>query len=94
MLRFALVSFPLLLGAGSPGDERVVMVTGFDRLRVDGPFAVEVVPGSPGVTISGDRAAIDKVGVRVEAGTLVLNAGLQSWDCRPTAAPRSGSPRW
>lgn len=80
MLRFALVSFPLLLGAGSPGDERVVMVTGFDRLRVDGPFAVEVVSGSPGVTISGDRAAIDKVGVRVEAGTLVLNSGLQSWD--------------
>lgn len=81
MHRLALVPFLLLLGgAAAPGDERVVMVTGFDRLRVDGPYAVEVVPGSPGVTISGDRAAIDKVGVRVEAGTLVINAGLQSWD--------------
>ncbi|MDG2534393.1 DUF2807 domain-containing protein [Sphingomonas sp. HITSZ_GF] len=78
MHRLALAPFLLLLGAAAPGDERKVMVTGFDRLRIDGPFAVEVVPGSPGVTISGDRAAIDKVGVRVEAGTLVLNSGLQA----------------
>ena len=81
MQRLALASFLLLLGAAAaPSDERVVMVTGFDRLRVDGPFAVEVVPGSPGVTVSGDRAAIDRVGVRVEAGTLVINSGLQRWN--------------
>ncbi len=80
MHRLALVPLLLLLGATAPGDERVVMVTGFDRLRVDGPFAVEVVPGSAGVTISGDRAAIDAVGVRVQAGTLILNSGLNSWE--------------
>ncbi|WP_204314429.1 GIN domain-containing protein, partial [Klebsiella aerogenes] len=57
-----------------------VMVTGFDRLRIDGPFAVEVAPGSPGVTIAGDRAALDRVAVRVEAGTLVINSGTQSWE--------------
>jgi hypothetical protein len=79
MHRLALAPLLLLLGAAAPGDERVVMVTGFDRLRVDGPFTVDVVPGSPGVTISGDRAAIDKVGVRVEAGTLVINSGTDGW---------------
>jgi hypothetical protein len=79
MHRLALAPLLLLLGAAAPGDERVVMVTGFDRLRVDGPFTVDVVPGSPGVTISGDRTAIDKVGVRVEAGTLVINSGTDGW---------------
>ncbi len=77
---FALASLLLLLGAAAPGDERVVMITGFDRLRIDGPFAVEVAPGSAGVTISGDRAAIDAVGVRIQAGTLILNSGLNSWE--------------
>jgi hypothetical protein len=80
MHRFALAPFLLLLGAAAPGDERVVMVTGFDRLRVDGPFTVEVVPGSPGVTINGPRAALDAVAVRVDAGTLILNSGLSSWE--------------
>ncbi|NIJ65899.1 hypothetical protein FHR20_002861 [Sphingomonas leidyi] len=80
MYRLALAPLLLLVGAAAPGDERVVMVTGFDRLRIDGPFAVEVVPGSPGVTLAGDRAALDRVGVRVEAGTLVINAGTQSWE--------------
>lgn len=90
MHRLAFAPLLLLLGAAGPGDERVVMVTGFDRLRIDGPFAVEVVPGPPGVTISGDRAAIDKVGVRVEAGTLVVNAGLQSWSS-PAGKAASGA---
>lgn len=79
MHRLALAPLLLLLAAGAAGDERVVMVTGFDRLRVDGPFTVEVVNGSPGVTVSGDRAVIDAVGVRVEAGTLILNTGTQGW---------------
>ncbi|NYT42386.1 DUF2807 domain-containing protein [Sphingomonas sp. R-74633] len=88
MHRLALTPLLLLLGAAAPGDERVVMVTGFDRLRVDGPFTVEVVPGSPGVTISGDRAAIDRVGVRVEAGTLAINAGTAGWQ---TSAGKAAS---
>lgn len=91
MHRLALAPMLLLLGATAPGDERVVMVTGFDRLRVDGPFAVEVVPGSAGVTISGDRAAIDAVGVRVQAGTLILNSGLNSWES--TAGKLAGGAR-
>ena len=80
MHRLALASMTLLLGATAPGDERVVMVTGFDRLRVDGPFQVDVIPGPPGVTITGPGAAIDAVKAQVEAGTLVVNAGLQSWE--------------
>jgi len=79
MHRLALAPLFLLLGAAAPGDERVVMVTGFDRLRIDGPFTVEVEPGSPGVTITGDRAALDTVNVRVDANTLILNSGTQSW---------------
>jgi hypothetical protein len=80
MHRLALAPLLLLLGAAAPADERVVMVTGFDRLRIDGPFVVEVAPGSAGVTISGDPVAIDQVGVRVQAGTLILNSGLNSWE--------------
>lgn len=49
----------LTLGAAAP-EERRFMVSGFDRVQVDGPFQVVIVPkGAPGV-----RAGLPGAGVR------------------------------
>lgn len=80
-MRFALLAPLALLAAGSAPapEERRVMLTGFDRIRVDGPFEVRVIAGPPGAVVSGDRRAVERVSVRNQAGVLVVGAGPASW---------------
>ncbi|MDT8759301.1 DUF2807 domain-containing protein [Sphingomonas psychrotolerans] len=81
-----LVLLPLVvLTAAAPAQERRFMVGGFERLRVDGPFEVEVVPGIPGAVATGDRAALDQVMVRSSGDTLVVSGGPLSWTGRKGA---------
>lgn len=72
----------LLVAAAAPEDERRFMATSFDRLRVDGPFEVEVVSGTPAAVATGSRAALDQVQVRVDSGVMVVSSGVPSWDAR------------
>ncbi|UZK64990.1 GIN domain-containing protein [Sphingomonas sp. M1-B02] len=72
----------LTIGATSPVDERRFMISGFDQLRVDGPFEVEVVPGSPGAVATGSRVSLDQVSVRVDGGTMVVSTGPLGWETR------------
>jgi hypothetical protein len=65
----------LTLAAAAPADERSFLVTGFDRLRVEGPIEVEVATGSPAATATGERRALDALLVRVDAGTMVVRPG-------------------
>ena len=76
----------LLLTAAAPADERSFMVGSFERLRVDGPFEVEVVTGSPRATASGARGTLDRVSVRVNGDTMVVGAGPLSWTSEKSAA--------
>ncbi len=65
-MRCRLIFAPLLLIATSAAApqlrERSFMLTDFDRVRLDGPFRVEIVTGLPsGVVVTGDgRAAAEK----------------------------------
>lgn len=78
-MRILLIPLVLLAAGAAPAaEERRVLLTGFDRIRVDGPFAVHVVAGSPGATISGDRRAIERVSVRNQGGVLVVSRGTQT----------------
>ncbi len=77
----------LLVAAASPADDKRFMVTGFDRVRVDGPFQVEIVTGSPGATASGDPKALDHVAIRVDGSTLIVNTGTIGWELRAVEAP-------
>jgi hypothetical protein len=83
----ALLLFPLLaLASPAFADERTVMVSGFERVRVEGPFTVTVTTGArPRARIAGDPRALDKVTVRSESGVLVVAAGVNGWGERPTA---------
>lgn len=84
-MRFLLLAPLLALTAAAPGDERSFMVGSFERLRVEGPFEVEVVTGAPRAVAIGDRVALDQVTVRSSGGTLVVIAGPLAWAGRKRA---------
>lgn len=67
----------LMLAAAAPAEERRFLVTGFERLRVEGPIEVEVEPGSPAATATGERRAIEALSIQVDAGTMVVRPGNQ-----------------
>lgn len=71
-----LVSF--LLTASAAPQEKVFLVTGFERVRVDGPFAVEIVRGPTRAVAEGDAKLLERLIVRVDGGTLVVTAGVQT----------------
>ncbi len=85
-MRSLLLAPLLLLTAAAPADERSFMVGSFERLRVDGPFEVEVVTGSPRATASGARGTLDQVAVQVNGDTMVVSAGPLSWASAKSAA--------
>ena len=67
----------LALAAPAHGAERRVGIGSFDRLRVDGAFAVTAVTGrSPAAVVTGDRTAIDAIEVRAEGNTLIVRRAV------------------
>ncbi|MES2337875.1 MAG: DUF2807 domain-containing protein [Pseudomonadota bacterium] len=77
----------LLTPAAAQAEERRYMLSGFDRVRVEGPFEVTVTAGgSPNAVASGDARAIDTVNVRVQGTTLIVSAGVNGWGGYPGAA--------
>ncbi|MCP3730388.1 DUF2807 domain-containing protein [Sphingomonas sp. MG17] len=83
-MQFRLILIPLALiaaGAAPAPAERRFMLTDFDRVRLSGPFIVEVKTGGPpGATVSGDGRAAERVNLRVDGGMLVIAASTQGWD--------------
>lgn len=68
-------------------DERRYMLSGFDGIRVDGPFDVTVVAGaSPNAVASGEMRALDGVSVRIQGRTLVISPSPNAWGGYPGAA--------
>lgn len=66
--------------------ERRLMLTGFDRVQVDGPFTVRVAAGSSiGGRVTGSPRVLDAVDVRVEGQTLIV-APARDDRGRPDAA--------
>jgi hypothetical protein len=70
--------------------ERGYTVTDFNKVRVQGPFAVTLVTGvAPFARASGSQRAIDAVTLRVEGRTLIIQANSAAWggDSRNPAGP-------
>ena len=67
-------------------DERRTLVTAFDRVRVEGPFAVEIATGaSPSATAIGESRALDAVNMAVEDRMLVVRGSPNGWGGWPGA---------
>jgi hypothetical protein len=82
-MRFSRLSFAisfLMMPVSASADERRIMLTAFDSIRVEGPFEVEVTTGgSTGARVSGDRRALDGVDLRVEDRVLVVTGNQNGW---------------
>lgn len=79
-----LLLVPLAAAAPAVADERNYMLTGFDSIRIEGPFEVEVTTGGNArAQASGDRRALDMLGVRVSGRTLVVAPSQNNWDSYP-----------
>jgi len=79
----------LLLVAAAPAGAatRNFGVSGFDRIRVDGPYKVKVTTGVPASAIaSGPVRALDGVAIDVQGRTLVVRNARQSWGGYPGEA--------
>jgi hypothetical protein len=62
-------------------------VTGFDRIRVDGPYDVTVRTGlAPSARATGSTDAIDRISVAVQNSTLVIRPDNSGWGGYPGAA--------
>lgn len=82
MTRAPLTLLPIALIFATPATaaERTLVVTSFDRLRVEGPFDVRVTTRhAPSARIEGSVRATDGVAVRVEGTTLIVTAGPKGW---------------
>ncbi|MCR5870256.1 MULTISPECIES: DUF2807 domain-containing protein [unclassified Sphingomonas] len=82
-----MLALPVLLFASAAApvpqaaESTTVMLTGFERLRVDGPFLVKVIDGQPPKAIvTGDRRAVDRVSVRNMGGQLVIGPRNQTFE--------------
>jgi hypothetical protein len=78
----ALASLPA--AAAAPATERNFSISGFDRIRIDGPYQVRLITNvAPFGRATGTAAAIDGVSVKVEGRTLVVRSGNSGWGGYP-----------
>jgi|SRR5437868_885321 len=75
----------LLLASPAAAATRNFGISSFDRIRVDGPFKVNLTTGvAPFATASGSTTAIDHVAVDVEGRTLIVHLNRSSWGGYPS----------
>ena len=78
----ALASLPV--AAATPAAERTYSVSGFDRVRIDGPYRVDLKTNvAPYAKASGTPVSLDGVSIKVEGRTLVIRSGGGGWGGYP-----------
>jgi hypothetical protein len=86
VIRRALLA-ALLLGAvpaAAVTPSRGYTVTGFDRIRIDGPFQVTVRTGlAPSARATGATSALDRIKIEVQNSTLVIRPDNSAWGGYP-----------
>lgn len=84
----ALALATLALASQAAAADRNFTVTGFDRIRIDGPFMVRVATGvAPSAKATGSPAAINGVSVEVQGQTLVVRKSPGNWGGFPGESP-------
>lgn len=72
-MRRLLIPAMLLSAVPAGAADRSVAVTNFDRVRIDGPFAVTLTTrASPNASVSGDPRVLDNVAITFDGGTLMI----------------------
>lgn len=88
MLRRSLVLALIALAVPAQAADRSYVVTNFDRVRVDGPYSVQVEIGTGGAaaSASGDDRALGDLDISVNGSTLTVRKGSQGWGERGKAS--------
>jgi hypothetical protein len=74
-----LASLPAAADAAAPAT-RNYSVTSFDRIRIDGPYQVELKTGvAPFARATGSQLSLDGLTIVVEGRTLIVRAGSGGW---------------
>jgi hypothetical protein len=80
----ALLALASLPAAAAAPTTRTFSVTGFDRIRVDGPYKVSLRTNvAPYARATGTLASIDGLNMKVEGRTLVIRTGAGGWGGYP-----------
>lgn len=63
-------------------------ITGFEKVRIEGPYRIVLSTGvAPFARAAGSAAALDRVAIEVRGNTLVVKNSLSSWGGYPNADP-------
>lgn len=74
----------LAFAPGANAATRNFGITGFEKVRVEGPFRVRLTTGvAPFASASGLPAAIDRVAIEMRGNTLVVHSSGASWGGYP-----------
>ena len=87
-MRTSLLLAAMLAAAASPASaaNRNFGISGFTKIRVDGPYKVTLVTGvAPFARASGSTPAMDRVAIDVRGDTLVVHSNVSSWSSIPGA---------
>lgn len=83
-LALAACAAALLPAGPALAETRSFTITGFDRVRIDGPYAVSVsTDSSTFARATGSAAAIDRLSLRVENNTLIVSVDPGGWSSTP-----------
>lgn len=83
----AALALAAALAAPAAAAERTYSVTDFDRVRIEGPFAVRLTSGRPAAaSATGSQQALDRVSITVESGVLRIRPNRSAWSADPGAA--------
>lgn len=87
MVRFILALMLVAVALPAAAADRVFVVTNFDRVRVDGPFDVQLNVGgnSSSSKASGDPDVLANLDIQVQGTTLVVRKGTGGWGERGRA---------
>jgi putative autotransporter adhesin-like protein len=71
--------------AAAPTTQRNFSINGFDRIRIDGPYQVELKTNvAPFARARGTAVSLDNVSIKVEGRTLVVRSGGGGWGGYPS----------
>jgi hypothetical protein len=83
-IHLPLLLLTLAISAPSTAATRNFGVSGFDRVRVDGPYRVTLTTGvAPFAMASGSQTALDSVAIDVQGRTLIVHVSRSSWGGYP-----------
>jgi hypothetical protein len=84
MRTFLLAAILLPWGASVHADSRNFGITGFTKVRIDGPYRVRLATGvAPFARATGSPAALDQLTAEVRGDTLVVQSNVSSWGGYP-----------